>query len=74
MEEDFNITDHIIKLPEDGKPTEERTQNWSTPTYELKRGHYDIADIHDTSYKKDINTPWYRRFENNKNHKRNNKK
>ena len=74
MEEDFNITDHIIKLPEDGKTIEERTKNWSKSTYELKRVNYDITSIHDTSHLKKSNTPWYRRFENNRNHKRNNKR
>ena len=65
MEEDFNITDHIIELPDGGSK-----ESWTTNTYELKKGYYDITDIHDPSYIKKSNTPWYRRFENNRKNKK----
>lgn len=73
-DKDFKITDHLVKLPEDGKTTEERAaeNGWTLPegnVYTIKKCHCDIIDPFVPS-KRELETPWYRRFENKKRKKK----
>ena len=63
------LTDHIINLPDDDKTTEERAKEngWISPeptVYVLKNYYTEFPTNEHIISKKELETPWYRRFEN----------